>query len=77
MPSHALLTALPWFSVQNGGAEACMAWVLSHMEDPDFNDPLIPPARAAPATAAAPDPEAVSTLQSMGFTNDQASLDII
>ena len=24
----------------NSNAEAAMEWVLSHMEDPDFNDPL-------------------------------------
>lgn len=54
-----------------------MEWVLSHMEDPGFNDPLEPPAAAEEAAAAAAgpsaDPEAVSMLQAMGFTDQQAS----
>ncbi|KAK9805947.1 hypothetical protein WJX73_007684 [Symbiochloris irregularis] len=64
-------------ATQNGGVEACMEWVLSHMEDPDFNDPLPDPSTAQPAQQAAAaqgpaaDPEAVSTLESMGFTNAQ------
>ena len=57
-----------------------MEWVLSHMEDPGFNDPLEPPAaapQAAPAAAAAApsaDPESVAMLQAMGFTDQQARL---
>ena len=27
-------------ATNNGGAEACMEWVLQHMDDPDFNDPI-------------------------------------
>lgn len=27
-------------AVNNSGVEAAMEWVLGHMEDPDFNDPL-------------------------------------
>jgi ubiquitin carboxyl-terminal hydrolase 5/13 len=60
----------------NTSAEASMEWVFSHMEDPDFNDPLPPPAPVAAAapvsgTAAAEqvaDPESVAMLTSMGFT---------
>lgn len=61
-------------AVQNAGAEASMDWVLSHMEDPDFNDPL-PGANAAEPTEGSAsykaDPEAVSMLSSMGFTEKQ------
>ena len=55
-----------------------MEWVLSHMEDPDFNDPL--PASSssqAPAPAQqqssqkAADPEQLSMLEAMGFTPQQ------
>lgn len=64
--------------VQNRGAEGAMEWVLSHMEDANFNDPLSEPSQAsttgaaeAPPTAA--DPEAVMMLVSMGFTDQQAA----
>ena len=59
---------------QNAGAEACMEWVLSHMGDADFNDPL-PAASSAVAPEASPaaDPEAASALESMGFTAPQVS----
>ncbi len=64
---------------QNGGTEASMEWVLAHMEDADFNDPL-PPAGAPPpaagaapaAAAAAPDAESLAMLASMGFSEDAA-----
>lgn len=59
--------------VQNASPEACMEWVLSHMEDPGFNDPLeqqtAPPAQAS---ASAADPASVDMLQQMGFTQAQA-----
>ena len=57
-----------------------MEWVLSHMEDADFNDPLPAPpavaaaqdgARSGASSAPAPDPESVAMLSSMGFTSDQ------
>lgn len=43
-------------AVNNSGAEAAMEWLLTHMEDPDFNDPIPAPAQAnaaQPAAAAA------------------------
>ena len=53
-----------------------MEWVLSHMEDPDFNEPL--PASSSSQVPAqqqssqkAADPEQVAMLGAMGFTPEQ------
>jgi uncharacterized UBP type Zn finger protein len=51
-----------------------MEWVLSHMDDPDFNEPL--PASSSTQAPAQPgstpvDPEQVGMLGAMGFTPDQ------
>ncbi|CAK8992054.1 Ubiquitin carboxyl-terminal hydrolase 5 (Deubiquitinating enzyme 5) (Isopeptidase T) (Ubiquitin thioesterase 5) (Ubiquitin-specific-processing protease 5), partial [Durusdinium trenchii] len=64
-------------AVQNAGVEPAMQWVLEHMGDPDFNDP--PPAPAATsagagASAGSVDPEQVTMLASMGFSEDGARL---
>lgn len=54
-----------------------MEWVLTHMDDPDFNEPLPAPAAAASAAAAATssakpaDPDSVAMLTGMGFTCEQ------
>jgi len=55
----------------NRNVDSAMEWVLSHLEDPDFNEPLPAAAAAAAgpatttataaATAAAHDPEKVSS----------------
>ena len=59
-----------------------MEWVLSHMEDANFNEPLTEPSQAEPqasttgaaeAAGAAADPESVMMLVSMGFTDLQAA----
>jgi len=54
-----------------------MEWVLAHMEDADFNDPLPSPAAGGDtqqaAEAGAGDPESVALLSSMGFTDAQAT----
>ena len=61
-----------------------MEWVLSHMEDADFNDPLPDTGQAAAAASAggaagtaggqaAADPESVAQLSAMGFTDTQAA----
>ncbi|KAK9828336.1 hypothetical protein WJX74_009732 [Apatococcus lobatus] len=70
-------------ATKNAGAEAAMDWVLQHMEDPDFNDPLSDPAAtpaaqgpsapAAGAASAAANPESVAMLTSFGFNDVQAS----
>ena len=62
--------------MQNGGAEAAMEWVLSHMEDPDFNTLLPGPSAHAAAEQVpgyTPDPESLVMLNSMGFTERQVS----
>eukprot|EP00887_Chlorella_sp_A99_P001793 scaffold19.g1793.t1 len=58
----------------NSGAEAAMEWVLSHMADADFDDPLPPPGTAG-AAPALPEvsPESLMMLTSMGFTDRQAT----
>lgn len=73
-----LLNPVP-LPAQNAGAEVSMEWVLAHMEDPDFNNPL-PEASAAAGgsggggdSSQAADPESVAMLSSMGFTDVQAS----
>ncbi|KAG1658938.1 hypothetical protein FOA52_007130 [Chlamydomonas sp. UWO 241] len=60
-------------ATQNASVEAAMEWVLMHMEDPDFNDPLPQPA-AASGGGAAPagddaDLEKLSMLSGMGFAD--------
>jgi hypothetical protein len=66
--------------MQNMGAEGAMEWVLGHMEDPNFNEPMSQPSEtAAPSQAGsasagpAADPETVMMLVSMGFTDAQAA----
>ena len=47
-----------------------MQWVLSHMDEDDFNEPL---AAAAAAEGPAPDKDSLAMLVSMGFTETQAA----
>ncbi|KAK3734675.1 hypothetical protein QZH41_009289, partial [Actinostola sp. cb2023] len=54
----------------NQGVEAAMNWVLEHMADPDFNEPLRLP--QSKCSSAAISEESVAILMSMGFTKDQA-----
>eukprot|EP01036_Dinobryon_divergens_P026939 gene26942-35638_t len=61
-----------------------MNWVFEHMEDPEFNDPVIPPlpklisnsnnvseTSTARSALAAIDPEVISIITSMGYTEEQ------
>ena len=50
-----------------------MQWVLSHMDDDDFNEPLAAPAAAAAQEGPAPDKDSLVMLVSMGFTETQAA----
>lgn len=57
----------------NTGVEAAMGWIMEHMDDADFNDPL--PETMTGGVDPSPDepsPEAVETLVSMGFSSKQA-----
>ncbi|GFR49487.1 hypothetical protein Agub_g11426 [Astrephomene gubernaculifera] len=60
------------------GLEAAMEWLLGHLEDPDINEPLPDPSTAANAASSAPapaaaDPEKVTQLTSMGFSDTHAA----
>jgi len=51
---------------QNASTEAAIAWYFEHAEDPDINDPV--EGGAAAAAASNVDPESVSMLAAMGFS---------
>ena len=61
------------YHTKNEGVEPAMEWVFSHMEDPDFNEPLVvaQPTPAQPAVSVA-DPDSIAMLCAMGFTDKQA-----
>ncbi len=48
-----------------------MNWVLEHIDDPDFNDPL--PSAGNGSSVAASDPASVEQLGNMGFTAEQVT----
>ncbi|XP_077323229.1 ubiquitin carboxyl-terminal hydrolase 5 isoform X4 [Lithobates pipiens] len=60
----------------NSGAEAAMTWVMSHMDDPDFAQPLVLSGVSAPSSVPPggdpPSEEHIATIISMGFSHDQA-----
>lgn len=60
-------------TLQNAGTEGAMNWVLGHMEDADFNDPLPNASSSDGAPEGAADPESIMMLVSMGFTDQQAT----
>jgi ubiquitin carboxyl-terminal hydrolase 5/13 len=60
---------------QDAGLEAAMAWVMEHMDDPDFSSPFPPPppaGSAATAAVVAISEENVAMVMSMGFGLEQA-----
>ncbi|CAM9616195.1 unnamed protein product [Chrysoparadoxa australica] len=68
-------------AVSNANAEVAMNWVLEHMGDDDFSDPLPPPPAGKPLASGCctggsgssdPDAEAVAMLQSLGFDERSA-----
>ena len=74
MPGHsenALQRAA--LAVGNSDSNAALNWLFAHSEDADINDPIGPPAAAAPAVDTAADPQALAELTSMGFTERQAA----
>lgn len=60
----------------NAGAEAAMNWVMSHMDEPDFANPLVLPFSSGPGststTVEPPSEDSVATIISMGFSREQA-----
>jgi ubiquitin carboxyl-terminal hydrolase 5/13 len=65
-------------ATHNADAEVAMSWVFEHMEDPDFNDPVVPVAVGGGSThptaeAGTPDPEALAMLLSFGYNDKQCS----
>jgi ubiquitin carboxyl-terminal hydrolase 5/13 len=58
-------------ATNNASAEAAMEWVLQHMEDADFNDPIDQPGPTASGGAAV-SAESVAMLEGMGFAKKHA-----
>lgn len=59
-------------ATHNSNAEMAMGWVLEHMEDPDFNDPLPQHQATAGSEAVTYNPEHVMTLSSFGYSEQDA-----
>lgn len=55
----------------NSNAEAAMEWIFSHMEDSDFNDPLVDSAATATASDDSFNMDQVEMLTGMGFSETQ------
>ena len=64
-----------FFHDSNSGVEAAMNWMMEHMEDPDLNTPFVNPSSKPSSGGSAsfvPDPEAMSMLMAMSFSEAQA-----
>uniref|UniRef100_A0A2P2I4E2 Ubiquitin carboxyl-terminal hydrolase n=1 Tax=Hirondellea gigas TaxID=1518452 RepID=A0A2P2I4E2_9CRUS len=60
---------------QNSGLDTATNWIMEHMADADFDQPLRLPSSATNDTeSASVNPESVVMLESMGFTTAQAKL---
>ncbi|XP_066333424.1 ubiquitin carboxyl-terminal hydrolase 14-like [Miscanthus floridulus] len=60
-------------NTSNTGVEEAMNWLLSHMDDPDINDPISKDSRASEPSV---DEASVQTLVSFGFQEDVAITDL-
>ncbi|XP_069988102.1 ubiquitin carboxyl-terminal hydrolase 5 [Penaeus vannamei] len=58
----------------NNGTEAAMNWVMEHMGDPDFADPLVIKTDTKSNDTFTANEEGLGMLMSMGFTREQATL---
>jgi ubiquitin carboxyl-terminal hydrolase 5/13 len=56
----------------NSGAETAMNWIITHMDDPDLNDPISSQPGGGGNSNFVPNEEALLSIQSMGFTPAQA-----
>jgi len=59
---------------QNAGLEAAMAWVMEHMDDPDFATPFPPLDTAGTTAGVSISEENVAMVMSMGFSLEQAQM---
>uniref|UniRef100_A0A6P7GSY8 Ubiquitin carboxyl-terminal hydrolase n=1 Tax=Diabrotica virgifera virgifera TaxID=50390 RepID=A0A6P7GSY8_DIAVI len=59
------------FQSGNAGVEPATAWIMEHIADADFTDPFVPP--GTENTKFVPNPDALATIASMGFTPEQAT----
>lgn len=65
-------------ATHNSDAEVAMGWVFEHMEDPDFNDPIVSGGGQGSAVqpsseGCAHDPEALGMLLSFGYSDKQCA----
>ncbi|RDD44181.1 Ubiquitin carboxyl-terminal hydrolase 5 [Trichoplax sp. H2] len=61
------------YYTNNSGVEAAMSWVMDHMGDPDFADPLVLKSNTSKKTTFVADENGIATIISMGFTQEQAN----
>ncbi|KAL5706699.1 ubiquitinyl hydrolase 1 [Ranunculus cassubicifolius] len=59
-------------NTSNAGVEEAMNWLLSHMEDPDINDPISQEEKTADVLLSFVDESKVDTLVSFGFSKEVA-----
>ncbi|KAF8414013.1 hypothetical protein HHK36_002011 [Tetracentron sinense] len=59
-------------NTSNAGVEEAMNWLLSHMEDPDIDDPIFQDVQTAEALLSIVDQSKVDTLVSFGFQEEIA-----
>lgn len=58
------------FNTHNSGLETATAWIMEHIADSDFADPFVPP--GTEGTKFNANPESLSIIMSMGFSEDHA-----
>lgn len=58
------------YFTKNSGLEPATQWMMEHIADSDFSDPLVLP--GITTTAFVPNEEGLMLLTSMGFTREQA-----
>lgn len=61
------------FKTDNSGTDAALNWIMEHMNDPDYAAPFVLPTNMEKdSDEFIPNPEAMSTIAAMGFTEEQA-----
>ena len=59
-------------ATNNADVETTMNWIMEHMEDPDFNDPIAKPEILNSIVSNEPPAEMIEIISSMGYTTNQA-----